>query len=301
MMLFSPNEMATSYAAFPVARCKEDGGRVLLSPPPSPLEGSDKKPSALTPPPLDAKLDEALFPSSGSSEPLFEDHRKRKEGRANEGVKFRAVFHLLQRNPRLYLRAQRRYLERYASSRHRPAAPGSNERRGREPARAWPGDRDARRARLRRRKEDAHLSSPQLSRERPAKSTAVTASPEVNVVASFDLPDYSPPTGILDHLPRPLRTDWKGPPLDLSRDPNRHLLHLAEVQLASVLRLSCAVYLDSKRRIFVEKVARLKRGLPFLRTNAQQCTRIDVNKASRLWVAFDRVGWFDDKHFRQFL
>jgi len=112
-------------------------------------------------------------------------------------------------------------------------------------------------------------------------------------VAFDQLPDFAPPLSTLKNMARPLRAEWKGAPLDLSHDPHRHLLHPAEVTLASTLRLTCGVYLDSKRRIFAEKHARNKRGLPFLRTNAQQCTHIDVNKASRLWVAFDRVGWFD--------
>ncbi|OUT23064.1 hypothetical protein CAS74_001371 [Pichia kudriavzevii] len=67
--------------------------------------------------------------------------------------------------------------------------------------------------------------------------------------------DFCPP---LDTLPpnntKCLRTDWKGQSMDLSSDPLVSELHPAEVVLASILRLPCAVYLDSKRRIFQEKV-----------------------------------------------
>jgi hypothetical protein len=35
----------------------------------------------------------------------------------------------------------------------------------------------------------------------------------------------------------------------------------------------------------------------FKRTNSQQTCNIDVNKASKLWEAFDKVGWFEERHF----
>lgn len=89
--------------------------------------------------------------------------------------------------------------------------------------------------------------------------------------------------------------------MDLSNDPNVHLLHPAEVHLASVLRLPCDIYLDSKRRLFAEKVHRLKQGLPFRRTDSQKACRIDVNKASRLFSAFEKVGWLEDDLFQKYL
>lgn len=109
------------------------------------------------------------------------------------------------------------------------------------------------------------------------------------------LPDFCPPTSTLDKInhPRPLRAEWKGIPLDLSNDPHVDQLHPAEVYLASQLRLPAMVYLDNKRRIFAEYHARKEAGLGFRRTDAQRCARIDVNKASRLWQAFERVGWLD--------
>lgn len=120
----------------------------------------------------------------------------------------------------------------------------------------------------------------------------------------FDaLPDFapSPSTTLPRNNPKALKTDWKGQVLDLSRDPHRHLLHEAEVNLAATLRLSCATYLCSKRRIFMGRLDALRIGKEFRKTDSQQACKIDVNKASKLWAAYDRVGWFRAEHFMQFL
>ncbi|KIV98643.1 uncharacterized protein PV09_09587 [Verruconis gallopava] len=109
--------------------------------------------------------------------------------------------------------------------------------------------------------------------------------------------DFCPPTDNLGHNAKALKADWKGAMLDLSHDPDRHLLHEAEVNLAATLRLSCATYLTSKRRIFVARVQCMQKGKEFRKTDAQQACKIDVNKASKLWTAFEKVGWFDDKYF----
>lgn len=117
------------------------------------------------------------------------------------------------------------------------------------------------------------------------------------------IPDYSPdPNSTLPKgNSRCLKIEWKGQPMDLKSDPNVDQLHPAEVMLASTLRLPCNVYLDSKRRLFFEKVNRLKNGMLFRRTDAQKACRIDVNKASRLFAAFEKVGWLDDDHFVKFI
>lgn len=116
------------------------------------------------------------------------------------------------------------------------------------------------------------------------------------------LPDYAPGT---ENIPRDrvdaLRVEWHGAPTDLSQDPLRALLHPAELALAQSLRLPCDLYLDSKRRLFLEKVYRMRRGMPFRRTDAQKACRIDVNKASRLFAAFERVGWLNDANFAKYL
>jgi hypothetical protein len=48
-------------------------------------------------------------------------------------------------------------------------------------------------------------------------------------------------------------------------------------------------------------VRALRIGKEFRKTDAQQACKIDVNKASKLWTAYDRVGWFDSEHFQQYL
>ncbi|KAF2398185.1 hypothetical protein EJ06DRAFT_454274, partial [Trichodelitschia bisporula] len=113
------------------------------------------------------------------------------------------------------------------------------------------------------------------------------------------LKDYAPPVGVLH--PRALKADWKGQALDLSSDPDRGLLVDAEVNLAATLRLSCATYLCSKRRIFMSRVDALRIGKDFRKTDAQQACKIDVNKASKLWTAFERQGWFEPRWFERFV
>ncbi|KAF4556881.1 SWIRM domain-containing protein [Elsinoe fawcettii] len=114
------------------------------------------------------------------------------------------------------------------------------------------------------------------------------------------IPDYSPP--IHSMVPgKNLKIDWKGHPLDLSDDPDRDLLDEHEVTLASVLRLTGAQYLFAKRRIFEKFVELARVGKDLNKTSAQAVCKIDVNKASKLWTAFEKVGWFDKKHFAQYL
>lgn len=116
-----------------------------------------------------------------------------------------------------------------------------------------------------------------------------------------NIPDYSPDVSTLPNNSKCLKIDWKGQPMSLANDPNVSSLHPAEVTLASVLRLPANVYLDSKRRFFYEKVNRVKSGMQFRRTDAQKACRIDVNKASRLFAAFEKVGWLNDELFEKYL
>lgn len=116
------------------------------------------------------------------------------------------------------------------------------------------------------------------------------------------LPDYSPSVNTLpNNNVKCLKIEWRGSPMNLSYDPLKNCLHPSELILAQILRLPCDLYLDSKRRFFLEKVCRLRKGLPFRRTDAQKACRIDVNKASRLFAAFEKVGWLNDKNFSKFL
>jgi hypothetical protein len=119
---------------------------------------------------------------------------------------------------------------------------------------------------------------------------------------NFDaLPDYSPPLSTLPNKPNSLKVEWKGQPIDLRDDPHRDLLHDDEISLAANLRLDCATYLTSKRRIFIARIECLKIGKEFRKTDSQQACKIDVNKASKLWAAFDKVGWLKAEHFRKYL
>lgn len=140
-------------------------------------------------------------------------------------------------------------------------------------------------------------------------TTPMSASPKpVRPITNRDdtdfnaFPDYSPP---LDTLPKGntkiLKAEWKGTVLDLSTDPDRHLLHEAELHLAATLRLNCATYLCSKRRVFQARIDALRIGKEFRKTDAQQACKIDVNKASKLWQSYERVGWFNPEYFRHHL
>jgi hypothetical protein len=132
-----------------------------------------------------------------------------------------------------------------------------------------------------------------------APKKAPAKKPDNNNYRFMDIPDYSPSISTLPNNPKAFgNVDWNsGSPLDLSTDPDKDLLHEAEFQMAQRLRLSCASYLCVKRRIFVGRVNNYIRGKKFTKTDAQSCGRIDVNKASKLWIAYDKVGWFDRKHF----
>ncbi|CAN6674734.1 hypothetical protein TRVA0_063S00144 [Trichomonascus vanleenenianus] len=146
----------------------------------------------------------------------------------------------------------------------------------------------------------AGRSRPSTPRPRRATGSPAVPSSKVHDTPYEELTDYSPP---ITSLPpgKSLKAEWKGAPMDLSSDPDAHKLHPAELHLASTLRLPVQLYLDSKKRLFAEKVHRLKNGLPFRRTDSQKACRIDVNKASRLFTAFEKVGWLDDEMFEKYL
>lgn len=144
---------------------------------------------------------------------------------------------------------------------------------------------------------------------RSALRISSTPEPRVRTVAPnredkdfTALPDYSPPvTSLPKNKPNSLKVDWKGNALDLSRDPYAHLLHPDELSLAAMLRLDCATYLTSKRRIFDRRLDCARKNKEFRKTDAQQACKIDVNKASKLWQAFEKVGWLDLKWMQHHL
>jgi hypothetical protein len=117
------------------------------------------------------------------------------------------------------------------------------------------------------------------------------------------LPDYCPDTTSLDAPnTKKLRVSWpNSDPLDLSNDADEQFMHPQEIELAATLRFHCNQYLINKRRIFKAKVKAMQEGKAFNKTACQQCTAMDVNKASKLWAAFDEVGWFDEHWFKKFL
>ncbi|RAL06974.1 SWIRM domain-containing protein [Aspergillus homomorphus CBS 101889] len=153
-------------------------------------------------------------------------------------------------------------------------------------------------------------AQPRVQRASRVKRTP-KSTPKQKILDSFDIPlssakqarsigtnrddinyssiqDFSPSIETLGGNSKALKADWKGQVLDLSQDPDRHLLSSAELGLAATLRLSCATYLCSKRRIFEARVKALNVGKEFRKTDAQQACKIDVNKASKLWTAYER-------------
>ncbi|KAH3686895.1 hypothetical protein WICPIJ_002126 [Wickerhamomyces pijperi] len=148
----------------------------------------------------------------------------------------------------------------------------------------------------------ASISRPSTPTIKRVRRVVSSPTPQPLNIDWESLPDFSPDVSALPaNNTRCLKVEWKGQPMNLSDDPLVDKLHPAEVTLASILRLPCNLYLDSKRRLFMEKVARLKKGLPFRRTDAQKSCRIDVNKASRLFAAFEKIGWLNDDQFGKYL
>lgn len=121
--------------------------------------------------------------------------------------------------------------------------------------------------------------------------------PTTRADKDFDsIPDYSPPLSSLDsQKPDCMKVEWRGQHMDLSRDPLVGLLHKEEVLLAGCIRVDCATYLTAKRRIFQRRLECMMQPKEFRKTDAQQACHIDVNKASKMWQAFDKVGWLDSK------
>lgn len=155
---------------------------------------------------------------------------------------------------------------------------------------------------------------------RPVKESRVVKAPRVRAPAAnrgatpdmakrvaredkdySSLPDFCPPLSSLPDKVHSLKVDWKGAPIDLKSDPHAHLLHPDEIHLAANLRLDCATYLTSKRRIFMQRIECYKINKEFRKTDAQQACKIDVNKASKLWSAFDKVGWLNQKYIAKFV
>jgi hypothetical protein len=83
-----------------------------------------------------------------------------------------------------------------------------------------------------------------------------------------------------------------GTPLDIRHLPSFDLLHPGEVHIASTLRLPPEQYLRCKHSLLVHAQQFNQSNLPFRKSDAQKCVRIDVNKTSALWTVFYQLGWF---------
>jgi hypothetical protein len=211
------------------------------------------------------------------------------------------------RNPGAWAMKEREILERQLSmmSRFHPEVTGKLKRLAPAPAkRVQNGSTRAPRQRTRRTPKSTPKPKILDSFDIPTFST----SKPIRVIGTNrddtdykSLPDYCPSIDTLRGNTKGLKADWKGQMLDLSNDPDRHVLDPSEVGLAATLRLSCATYLCSKRRIFEARLNALRIGKEFRKTDAQQACKIDVNKASKLWTAYEKVGWFKPEHFKQYL
>ena len=118
---------------------------------------------------------------------------------------------------------------------------------------------------------------------------------------------FYPPSDNLDRLgPNAMKVEWKSSkkfysPQEAIRFQNLKdvKFHPKEIDLAGTINMvHFAQYEESKRLIFQFWFERKSKGQGFTKTHAQQAAHVDVNKASALWTAFDKVNWFSDEAFR---
>ena len=118
---------------------------------------------------------------------------------------------------------------------------------------------------------------------------------------------FYPPNDNLDKLgPNAMKVEWKSSkkfyaPQEATRFQNLKdvKFHPKEIDLAGTINMvHFAQYEESKRLIFQFWFERKSKNLSFTKTHAQQAAHVDVNKASALWTAFDKVNWFSDEAFR---
>jgi len=190
----------------------------------------------------------------GSTPPKPEDYELALYFKSN-------CFRMFQDNPRQWLRKERELLRAdrkhtalsFQPTRHPPILPAS------KPAVLGPQSTKAPMVRVQKLKSPkVKAQNPRPIRATPAPSRETihvdTPEPRARTVAPnredkdfAALEDLSPPVSTLPAKPNSLKVDWKGNALDLSSDPNRHLLHPDELILASNLRLDCSTYLTSRR------------------------------------------------------
>jgi len=234
------------------------------------------------------------------------------------------VYDLYNKDPRAWYRQERNYDKIYAAAKRNstskrsgphhepkrlaPAAPAHRKEKvaiPRLPPRAQrPQRRTPKTRTLDSMDIDVDGASQSHSHVAPAPSKPSSRQQKPDDVDWRTIPDYCPPLSSLSNLPKGkvLKTDWRaGPVFQISHEPEAAFMHEDEIRIATTLRLHCATYLCSKRRIFQARLEKLRVGKEFRRTDAQQACRIDVNKASKLWQAFERVGWFESEWFEEYL
>lgn len=127
-----------------------------------------------------------------------------------------------------------------------------------------------------------------------SKTDAAAAYDNVDITMSdetiFQDPEWIPDMEAFDAVPA-VRVVWKGSPLSIDHLPHYELLHPGEVHIASTLRLTPEQYLKCRRSLILAAQEFDKLHIPFRKSDAQKCVRIDVNKTSTLWSVFSRLGW----------
>ena len=149
---------------------------------------------------------------------------------------------------------------------------------------------------------DNAARKPHSSPAKPANGSRSSPAPSALVQRAQDtdwesIPDYTPPfVNIPPNSPNALKILGKtSSVLDARKLPNSDKLHPSEITAATTLRLTPDQYLTVKRRIFQARFEALRDGKSWNKTAAQMKCKIDVNKTSSLWSAYERVGWFDEK------
>lgn len=135
---------------------------------------------------------------------------------------------------------------------------------------------------------------PSSKPENPDTSTGPVSPGPMNV-------DYSPPISSLDETSNRFSVKFKGVSFDLSDDPERHVLHPQEVEIASRLRMSCIKYKQVKQQIFAAKVQAQAKKERFTSKMFRAAAGIRQDKAVPLMKAFNAVGWLDDHWFTKWV
>ncbi|KAF9976625.1 hypothetical protein BGZ73_008164 [Actinomortierella ambigua] len=105
-----------------------------------------------------------------------------------------------------------------------------------------------------------------------------------------EMPEDVGPVSMLQGTNLP-KVTWKGTPLPVDGKPGAERLHPHEAYIASTLRLSPAQYLLCKKTLILASRGFQSNHKVFRKTDAQKLCHVDVNKASKLWEVFTKIGW----------